>query len=408
MLRVVRAAACCLLSSLICYTCGAATLPAVDGEVVEFEGHSEDLNLEQDWKQDLKRFGEYMRKVGVFRAMDGSEPSVAKSGFEEPWWHMRPPELPSLMIIGAQKGGTTDMRGVLREHPNVVSSKSEIHYLDEKESSELMLQLLVSVEAGDEEAAEDLWVKFVKLWASKLKSTQTRSPLYTVLDVTPIYELLPHVPLTLHLIAPWNRLILLAREPVDRLYSARRMSQCNGHLPKPQVLFNDTNIEKLKLLPTKHRIYDGSSVEDECTLITQKNMKACTEAIHLNTAVASGLYAKNLGRFLKYFHPSRILVIDSKRWFTDQQGVMKQILEFAGLPAFSFDFASVKKRPNSCPHASKEDQDVLWEEGIRSGEVGVLRELYAPHNALLRDMLVNEFGYDVGGKDGFNWLQEYN
>jgi hypothetical protein len=106
--------------------------------------------------------------------------------------------LPTLVIVGARKSGTTSLHGYLGQHPDVFMSKpSELHFFDD----------------------EDNWAKGVDWYASHFDAADG----FAVRgEKTPMYSAYPYrtgIPARVASVIPDTKLIYLLRDPIARIRS---------------------------------------------------------------------------------------------------------------------------------------------------------------------------------------------
>src|SRR5262249_13344047 len=111
--------------------------------------------------------------------------------------------LPGLVILGAQKAGTTSLFNYLSAHPQVRSpTNKEVHYFD------------LNFARGP------TWYRahFPKRSDTSLEQDDIRDEQIT-LDASPYYLFHPAVPERLKTTLPQAKFIVMMRNPVDRAYS---------------------------------------------------------------------------------------------------------------------------------------------------------------------------------------------
>ena len=109
--------------------------------------------------------------------------------------------IPSFMVVGAQKAGTTWLFECLDEHPEVfVPRVKEVHFFDRPEDSRFS-QRHRGLDWYLEQFSDD-------------PAFRARG------ELTPDYMYYPHVAAELHALNPDLRIVFMLRNPVDRAYSA--------------------------------------------------------------------------------------------------------------------------------------------------------------------------------------------
>ncbi|MBM3561008.1 MAG: sulfotransferase domain-containing protein [Alphaproteobacteria bacterium] len=184
--------------------------------------------------------------------------------------------LPTFMIVGAQKAGTTWAFECLNEHPQVcMPSFKEVHFFDRPEDSRF--------------SRRDKGID----WYLSLFSDD--APCIARGEATPDYMFYPHVPAELHALNPALRIVFMLREPGERAYSAYWMQR-------------------------RHRT-DPISFADELA----------REPDH----VERGLYQQQIDRFLALFPREQLRVYIYEEVTADPDGFMADLFTFIGAdPAF--------------------------------------------------------------------------
>jgi len=181
-------------------------------------------------------------------------------------------QLPTFIIIGAMKAGTTSLLAYLGSHPDVfVTNPKEPRFFG----------------SGD----DGNWARGVG-WYRQLfvggEAVTARG------EASPGYSMAPHVPHVPERIAgivPDVKLIYLLRNPVERIRSAYLMRRSRG-------------VELLTLrdaIDAKPKYLDSSR------------------------------YAYQLERYLDWFPPEQILTVSSERLGTNRVATLRQVCEFVGV-----------------------------------------------------------------------------
>lgn len=133
------------------------------------------------------------------------------------------PNVPSFIIAGAQKSGTTALYGILTKHPKIISKRgrNEAHYFNRHFLGKpvKMNKYRPSIR-GDMRGilSQEVWcdkgLEYIKeIFGRKMhRYTDTIS-----FEKTPAYLHYPHVPELISIICPWKpKIIMILRNPVDR------------------------------------------------------------------------------------------------------------------------------------------------------------------------------------------------
>lgn len=200
--------------------------------------------------------------------------------------------LPSALIIGAQKGGTTSLFSYLVLHPDVVEpAVKEIHYFD--------LHY----------ARGALWYRGQFPYRREL-----RNGALTV-DGSPYYLLHPRVPERVARLLPRVRLIALLRNPIDRAVSHYHHEVSRRREPLTFEAAIDGEAERLSGEEERLRS-DGGYYSYN---------------LHRYSYLRRGIYVEQLRRWSQHFPRSQLLVVQSERFFRDPAAVMAQVHGFLGL-----------------------------------------------------------------------------
>ena len=139
----------------------------------------------------------------------------------------RPACLPSLVVVGAQKGGTTALLSYLLFHPRIVPpKKKEVHFFDVlknfKKGAKHYLTYF-SLDMPHKRAVDDI----------------------VQAEATPSYLVAPHTCANMRQVIPYARLIYVVRDPVDRFWSEWNMK---ARRLVDQAHFKDTVHTKARAL----------------------------------------------------------------------------------------------------------------------------------------------------------------
>jgi hypothetical protein len=176
-----------------------------------------------------------------------------------------------LILIGEAKCGTSTMHKYLMQHPQITKMRKEENYITKTKNPTLL--------------------DYLKSLKGTVKSE-------IVCDVSPKYFRTVGTELKIHKIVPNAKLVLMLRNPVDRLYSNYFMNIKQDF----RGTFDD---------------YIDSSLH--------KNIK--------NPNI--NRYTDNLKRWYSYFDKEQILIIKSEDFFVNEFESVNNIFSFIGLPKIS-------------------------------------------------------------------------
>ncbi len=185
--------------------------------------------------------------------------------------------LPSFIILGAQKAGTTSLHYALDNH-------KEIFMSEPKELS------FFNIDANFERGVK-WYASFFKHWANEKMAGES----------TPSYLWDERVPARMAKILPDNRFIIMLRNPVDRAYSAYWYAFSNGDETLP---FAEA-IEAEPLRATQSPAIRGYS-----------------------SYIDRGLYCHQIKRFLKYYDQSQLLILITEEYKNDPVSLLSQVTRF--------------------------------------------------------------------------------
>jgi hypothetical protein len=262
--------------------------------------------------------------------------------------------VPSFLIIGAQRAGTTSLFGDLRRHPDVrgptageefVRLRKEVHFFDHRFENGL-----------------DWYRSFFPLSVER-RVARFRGRDLIVGESTPYYLFHPEVPSRVAASLPDVRLIALLRNPVDRAYSHYQHRHRAGY---EKLTFEEA------LAAEDKRLAGG----DELLLTDERYRKH-----HYNHAYfRRGLYAEQLERWLALFPREQLLVLRSEDFFAQPLETYAEALDFIGVRPW---------QPKRFRHRNKASYARI-DPALRAE----LEERYAEPNARLAELLGRDFGWD--------------
>lgn len=247
---------------------------------------------------------------------------------------------PNFIIIGAQKGGTTSLYVYLTQHPQILhASQKEIHYFD--------LQF--------DKGAEWYYSQFPTLEERGCNLTGEASPYY-------IFH--PQVPQRIYDLCPEVKIIILLRNPVDRLishyyhciknkYETLSFEEAIAH--EPERLKGE--IGKLSIDPTYY-----------------------SYAHQHHTYLSRGIYADQLPAWFKLFPKEQILILKSEDLYANPCEISNKTLEFLNLPPNQLE---IYEKHNATEYLPVSED--LYQQ---------LKAYFRPHNQRLAEMLDRDFGWD--------------
>lgn len=202
-------------------------------------------------------------------------------------WRM----LPSVITLGAMRGGTTSLYNYLSMHPQVSRPlHKEIEYFTTNFS-------------------------FGEDWYRAHFSLRWRDHSVITTESSPSYLLDPRTPARVKEVLPGAKFIVLLRNPADRAFSHYQLMVTKGHetLSFPEALAAEASrvageVEKMESDP------DLLSV-----------------AFRRYSYVGHGMYARQLEGWFRHFSRDQFLIIRSEDLYRDPRDVYLEVLRFAGL-----------------------------------------------------------------------------
>jgi Sulfotransferase domain len=226
--------------------------------------------------------------------------------------------LPSFLIVGAERCGTSSMYEVLRWHPAVFSAilpRKEVHYFDYNYARPLS------------------WYRcHFPLHARAARAARGAGVAPVAFEASPSYMCHPLAPERIARDLPGVKLIVMLRDPVARAYSSHTMRAGWGVETEP--FERALELEDSRLAGEAERMAtDPSYVGYNWRHFAYR---------------ARGQYAEQLEQLERLVGRDRIHVIDSGEFFTSPGRVYDQVLDFLGLPHVghtAFDPPRTRSRP---------------------------------------------------------------
>ena len=235
--------------------------------------------------------------------------------------------LPTFLIVGAQRCGTTSMYRALAQHPLLAKPvlHKGVHYFD------------MAYDRGLD------WYKGhfpLKVGAALLKRRHGTAPL--AFESSPYYLFHPLAGERIVRDLPGVKLLVLVRDPVERALSAHAHELGRG-------------------FETESHFEHALSLEDDRVLGAVESLSSLPYSEHHShrhhAYLARGRYAEQLDRLAPMFGRDRILVIDSHRFFDQPEQVYDRVLEFLGIPHLGtpvFDRHNGRPRTEPLPHSVRQ------------------------------------------------------
>jgi hypothetical protein len=251
--------------------------------------------------------------------------------------------LPSVLIIGPRRTGTTALYRLLRNHSKVFGAgRKEIKYFDCNYNRGL-----------------DWYQSFFQYrWKVDRKNGMS-------IEASPYYIYHPLSAERIRKDFPDMKIITLLRNPVDRAYSNYHMNF-------------DLDVEPL---PTFEEAIaaEPERLAGEVEKITADPDHSLFNHMHLSY-LNQGIYADQLERWFSIFPREQILVVQSERFYSHMADVYGEIIDFLDLPHEPLKF---KKNPNPGRYSPMKDETRQK-----------LVDYFRPHNQRLYALLGKTYDWD--------------
>ncbi len=248
--------------------------------------------------------------------------------------------LPHFIIIGVQKGGTSTLFELLKQHPDIQTSCfKEVHYYDFNYSKGIH-------------------------WYKSFFPVNKKNSKVIYGEASPYYIFHPLAPERLYKDNPNVKLIVMLRNPVHRAYSHYQMEKRKGR-------------EKLSSFEEAIQIEEQRTMQGYKTISSKK--KSYNYAHQIYTYLARGRYNEQIELWLKYFSREQLLILTSEDFFSNPVKSLERVYQFLGVPCVFPKDLTAKNQGQYLP-VSKET-------------IAHLRAYYKPYNESLSALLGEEFNW---------------
>jgi Sulfotransferase domain len=200
--------------------------------------------------------------------------------------------LPSALIIGAQRSGTTSLFNYLAQHPDVRQPLGkEIHYFDLH------------------------YARGIRWYRGRFPFRHRLRGGALTIDASPYYLLHPLAPERAARLLPGVNLVAILRNPIDRAFSHYQHEVSDGR----EALSFPEAIER-----------EAERLGDEEERL-RRDPSYYSYNHHRYSYTLRGRYLEQITRWMQHYPRSRLLVIQSERLFSEPAAVCAELYEFLGL-----------------------------------------------------------------------------
>ena len=233
----------------------------------------------------LTRQGDIAAAAAVYRQAMYDRLVQYDRRFLDELWHPEGDRNPDFIILGAAKCGTTSLFYYLVQHPKVLPSlRKEVNF----------------------------WSSYADYgleWYQSQLAPHPASGRWLTGESSPSYLISTSAPERLAQALPQVKLIVLFRNPVDRVISRFY------HYQRQNKEFRSIETVVDDLLLTFARDPDAPELD----------------------ALTSGFYAHHLRRWFQHVDRDRLLILQAETFFTQPDAIMAEVHQFLGIPHFSLD-----------------------------------------------------------------------
>lgn len=242
--------------------------------------------------------------------------------------------LPSVLICGGQRCGTTSMYRALNQHPAMLKAvlHKGVHYFDTEYRHPLA------------------WYRGHFPLLRTARAVQRRNGIAPVaFESSPYYMYHPLAGARIAADLPGVRLIVLVRDPVERAYSQHAHEVARGY---------EAETDFVRALALEEERTAGETAR----LAADPGYRSHSHQHHAYRA--RGQYADYLERLADAVGRDSILVVDSHEFFVTPEPVYARVLHFLGLPPRGtpvFERHNARPRPAAMPESVRRELGAHFE-----------------------------------------------
>ena len=247
--------------------------------------------------------------------------------------------LPTTVIVGAQKAGTTQLYAYMVKHPRCFgAAEKEVDYFSKHPHRSVA------------------WYRSRFPWRRRVWRKQAQ-----VLEASPSYLPTPSALRRMQKVLPNARVVVILRDPVSRAFSHYQHKKTRHMESRSFAEAVDEEI-RTNAFPSRW----GVALEEN--------------AEPMLGYVARGYYALQLEQLYKLYRRNRVLVLDSANLFADTGAVCDRVFSYLGLESFDVEPSKVYNRG-------------FYQEKIDPRVAERLREHYRPYDELLTEIVGQPLGW---------------
>lgn len=275
-----------------------------------------------------------------------------------PEWQHR---LPYAVICGAMKAGTEALWYYLKQHPHVIAAANnknkEQHFFDKK------FEKFATAGGIQQDAAQRAYGAIYKkqLMRDSQQAFQEDAKLIS-LDNTPRYLFWSdRIPKRIFCVAPWVKMLVLLRNPVERAYSHYVYTLTENFSSKPTTMLKESFEDWIE--------HDMRQLTNSGVLENSADMQAWKRYLRLMpdqtyAILGKGLYVIQLRHWFDAMDEvnkprNDMLILESQRFKTHTPEGYAQVLAFLGLPEHPLGDAQAKHSGHYSTSIKKETQKQL-------------------------------------------------
>jgi len=275
--------------------------------------------------------------------------------------------LPSFLIIGGAKSGTTSLFAYLIEHPNIIPGSTKggffFQYLGNNTTSFYRSHFPIK-----------------------------RKNLITC-EATGGYFVHPLIPARVHKLLPLVKLIVVLRNPVERAYSEFHYRVMIGE----QITENFEDVIKSEL----KRIEIGKNNPELKIENTNYHQFSFSHLRH-------GLYAQHIERWLKFFPKEQLLILHAKDLYNNLDNIVAETFDFLNLPKYQIESRIEKNKIDKIRPLGGRQRNIYKNidsktrtlfnvqnyPEMKSKTRKLLQDFFRPHNEKLFEMIGKRFDWN--------------